>query len=385
MIMQNKKDRLERAGKFILQPGGYKAFIPKPLPPKPKIDLDQIWELLSKADRALARLDGAASTLPDPDFFVYIFSRREAELSSKIEGTQSSLIDVLEFEAKTGKPGIPEDIQEVINYIKAMNYGLKRLATLPVSLRLMREIHQKLMFEVRGAKRNPGNFRKEQNWIGPSGSPLENAIYIPPPVPDMKDALDKLERFIHAKDPMPFLIKAGLIHAQFETIHPFSDGNGRIGRLLITFLLCEKDILKRPLLYLSLYFQKHRNEYYDRLQATRERGDWEGWLEFFLRGVYEVSQDATETARKILVLRENHRNLILKRFERGAVNALSLLDKMYSTPFVNIRSVEKLTKISFKSAANLVNRLEEMGLLTEMTGRKKDRVYFYQPYISIIH
>ena len=244
-----------RAGRYITQIEGYQAFIPNPLPPSPEIVMDQeMWQLLSQADRALGRLDGSTDALPNPDLFVFMYVRKEAVLSSQIEGTQASLIDVLEFESQTLEPENPQDVAEVVNYIAALNYGLERLETLPVSLRLIREIHEKLLQNVRGSERKPGEFRDQQNWIGFAGCSLKEATYIPPPPSDMKTALDNLEKFLHDPKPMPILIKIGLAHAQFETIHPFFDGNGRVGRLLITFLLCEQNILKQPLLYICLLY-----------------------------------------------------------------------------------------------------------------------------------
>lgn len=249
-----------RAGQYVHQIEGYQAFIPSPLPPQPEILMDQeMWNLLSQADRALGRLDGATDALPNPDLFVFMYVRKEAVLSSQIEGTQASLMDVLEFESQALEPQNPQDIAEVVNYINAINHGLERLKDLPVSLRLIKEIHEKLMREVRGSERDPGEFRRSQNWIGTGGCSLKDATYVPPPPHEMLKSLDNLEKFLHSSQPMPTLIKVGLAHAQFETIHPFLDGNGRTGRLLITFLLCEQNILQRPLLYISYYFKKYRS------------------------------------------------------------------------------------------------------------------------------
>ncbi|MDQ8190741.1 Fic family protein [Roseibacillus persicicus] len=264
-----------RAGHFVLQREGYRAFIPSPLPPEPPCEIDEeTARLLSDADRALGRLDGVSSVLPSPDFFVAMYVRFEAVLSSQIEGTQSTLEDVIDYEAD--QQDSPKDVEEVVNYIAAMNHGLRRLRDdeFPLSLRLITEIHEKLLADTRGSHRNPGEFRRSQNWIGPAGCNLATASYVPPPVPEMMDALGNLEQFIHQTDDLPALIHCGLVHAQFETIHPFLDGNGRVGRLLITFLLCQRDILRYPLLYLSHYFKMHRAEYYDRLTAIRRSGDW---------------------------------------------------------------------------------------------------------------
>ncbi|MGH7863193.1 MAG: Fic family protein, partial [Candidatus Dormibacteraceae bacterium] len=306
-----RRSNLVRSGRLILQPAGYRAFIPNPLPPDPPLALDdEILDLLSRADLALGRLDGSTEILPNPDMFVAMYVQQEAVLSSQIEGTQASLVDVLEYQTTATRRKLPEDVGEVVNYVAAMNHGIARLTELPLSLRLIREIHAKLLSGVRGADRDPGEFRRSQNWIGAAGVSLDQAYYVPPPPVDMEQALGDLEKFLHDPRPVPPLVRCGLAHAQFETIHPFLDGNGRVGRLLITFLLVQQGVLRRPLLYLSLYFKQHRNEYYDRLQAIRTQGDWEAWLRFFLRGVGEVATQATETARKILRLREEHRRLI---------------------------------------------------------------------------
>lgn len=373
-----------RAGRYTRQLQGYKAFIPADLPPISPVRMDdELQMLLSDADRALGRLDGATETLPNPDLFVFMYVRKEAVLSSQIEGTQASLMDLLEFEAKAQKADHPGDVPEVVNYVAAMNQGLQRLETLPVSLRLIREIHGTLLKGVRGGDRRPGEFRTRQNWIGPENSPIERASFIPPPPRVMLDALASLERFLHDESPMPPLLKVGLAHAQFETIHPFIDGNGRVGRLLITFLLCEKKVLRRPLLYLSHYLKARRTEYYDRLQAVRDRGDWESWLKFFFRGVASVSIEATQTARRIVDLRERHRILLTSKTGRGAGNALALLETLYFRPIVSVKQVAEITGISFPNANALVEALEEHRLLVETTGRRRNRVFAYQPYLAL--
>lgn len=254
-----------------------------------------------------------------------MYVRQEAVLSSQIEGTQSTLEDVLEFEAGGRRPDRPRDVEEVVNYVRAMNHGLRLLSELPLSLRLLREIHRELLQGVRGAHRSPGEFRRSQNWIGPAGCSLDEAQFVPPPPHEMGDALHAFERFLHDREGLPSLVHCGLAHAQFETIHPFLDGNGRVGRLLITLLLCERQILARPLLYLSFYLKAHRAQYYDRLTAIRTEGDWEGWLRFFLRGVYEVSRSATDTSRAILELRERHRGEIAEL--SASNNGLRLLGR----------------------------------------------------------
>lgn len=375
-----------RSGRYIIQPAGYQAFIPNPLPPVPPIRIDnRMLKNLSRADRALGRLDGSVSNLPNPELFVFMYIRKEAVYSSQIEGTQASLTDLLELEAKVLEKNKVGDAPDVVNYVKAMNYGLKRLETLPLSLRLIREIHKRLLEGVRGGKRDPGEFRKSQNWVGPQGCSLAEATFIPPHVHEMKIALGDFETFLHLDSSLPPLIKIGLAHGQFETIHPFIDGNGRIGRLLITFLLCREDILSRPLLYLSHYFKKHRAQYYERLQAIRDNGEWEEWILFFLQGVYEVSREATETARKILRMREEHREDIIKHFGSRSGNAVKLLEHLYWHPIISIVFVRKLTGLAYGNANNLVGRFEKMGLLSEITGQKRNRKYSYKPYLELFN
>src|SRR5665811_1097292 len=297
--------RAVRAGRLIRQPAGYTAFVPTALPPDPSIVLGRLVPLLSSADQAIGRLDGVGLTLPNPDLFVAMYVRREAVLSSQIEGTQSTLDDLLAFEIDA--PGMvqPVDVSETINYVRAMNTGLRLLPSLPLSGRLIREIHGVLMQGVRGQERHPGEFRTTQNWIGPAGCTIETATFVPPSPDDMVQAFGDLETFLHDRG-LPPLVHAGLSHAQFETIHPFLDGNGRVGRLLITLLLVERGVLTRPLLYLSLFLKQNRAEYYDRLGAIRSNGDWEGWLRFFLTGVVATANDAAKAAAAIGDLRAEH-------------------------------------------------------------------------------
>ncbi|MGB6043516.1 MAG: Fic family protein [Pirellulales bacterium] len=372
-----------RAGRYVKQPTDYRAFIPADLPPNPPIAMDtELTKLLSDADRALGRLDGVSTVLPNPDLFVAMFVRQEAVLSSQIEGTQSTLQDVLAYEAEAAKDTQPGDVEEVVNYVAAMNHGLRRLPELPLSLRLMKEIHEKLLHGVRGSEWSPGDFRHSQNWIGPQGCTLATADFVPPPPHEMMQALDNLEHFIHDRESMPVLIQCGLIHAQFETIHPFLDGNGRVGRLMITFLLCERDILQRPLLYLSYYLKAHKAAYYDRLMAIRSDGDWEGWLKFFLRGVYEVSISATEVARQIMDMRERHRQLISTEVT-SASNAHKLLDHMFEKPTFSINQAKDMMGCAFATASSIVEQLEKLGLLREITGGERNRRYQYEPYVSV--
>lgn len=372
-----------RAGRYVKQLTGYRAFIPADLPPDPPVVPDaEMMRLLSDADRALGRLDGVATVLPNPDLFVAMYVRQEAVLSSQIEGTQSTLQDVLAYEADAKKESRPGDVEEVVNYVSAMNHGLRRLPELPVSLRLIKEIHERLMSGVRGSELQPGEFRRSQNWIGPQGCTLATADFVPPPPHEMHQALDNLERFIHQRDSLPLLIQCGLVHAQFETIHPFLDGNGRVGRLLITFLLCERKILLRPLLYLSHYLKGHRAEYYDRLTAIRVDGDWEGWLKFFLRGVYEVSLSATETARRILALREKHRQVLSDEFA-SASNALTLHDRMFEKPTFSVNEAKEVMGCAYGTANTIVEKLEELELVREITGQERNRRYQYEPYVRL--
>jgi len=373
-----------RAGTYQNQATGYRAFIPAPLPPDPPIAIDdELQTLLSAADRALGRLDGSVQTLPDSDLFVLMYVRKEAVLSSQIEGTQSSLNDLLRAEARIYDPDRPADVREVSNYVAALNNGLERLSDLPISVRLVREIHKRLLKDVRGAHLQPGELRKSQNWIGPSGATLNEATFIPPPPHEVPQALSDLEHFMHAKDSMPALIRIGLTHAQFETIHPFLDGNGRVGRLLITFMLCEQGILQSPVLYLSHYFKAKRADYYEHLQNIRNDGGWEAWLKFFLRGVADVSREATDTARAIVSLRETDRDKIINELGRVAGNALKVHELLFRFPLVSVNPVADMLEVSFTSANRLVERLVDIGVLVEATGNARNRVFQYQNYINI--
>ncbi|MCC5788836.1 MAG: Fic family protein [Opitutales bacterium] len=373
-----------RAGTYRRQSTGYRAFYPAPLPPDPPIRIEGDFQrLLSQADRALGRLDGSIQILPNPDLFVLMYVRKEAVLSSQIEGTQSSLQDLLAAEAKLFTPNLPKDVNEVINYVDAMNFGLARLPELPLSLRLIREIHQHLLRNVRGGTLTPGEFRRSQNWIGSGGCTLNEATFVPPPPEEVSEALGALENFLHHPGDLPALVQIGLAHAQFETIHPFLDGNGRVGRLLITFFLCEQQILQHPVLYLSHFFKQHRNEYYERLQAVRDHGDWEGWLEFFVRGVLTVSKEATETARRILDLRETHRSQITEKLGRAAGNGHRILERLYQRPVLNVLEIERLLGITYAAANSLVSRLTALGILREITGQRRHRVFRYTFYLDL--
>ncbi len=373
-----------RAGHLVKQVGGFSAFVPEPLPP-PGLDTGgKIQTLLSLADQALGRLDGVVEVVPDPNQFVFMYVRREAVLSSQIEGTHASLMDVLEYEAIRERGKARVDVREIINYIAAMEHGLNRLNDLPLSRRLMCEVHAILMKDVRGGEpqKTPGEFRRSQNWIG-GGSPA-TARFVPPPPDDVGPTFASLEKFLHGDDPLPALIKAGLAHAQFETIHPFLDGNGRTGRLLITFWLVEQGILKKPLLYPSLYFKEHRDEYIDRLQGIRDEGGWELWLEFFLDGIAQVANEATERAQQIVTLREKDRKAIASAMSRRrAGNALVLHDALFQLPMVTAKLVEEIASVTQPTASSLVNELVEMGILRELTGRSRFRVFAYDAYVGL--
>jgi Fic family protein len=372
----------DRAGDFISQREGYAAFIPKPLPPDPPLKLDpELLQLLEEAVRELGRLDGVAKVIPDPDFFVSMYVRREAVLSSQIEGTQSTLEDLLELELGADRRDPSSDAYEIANYVQAMNFGLERIQTLPLSLRLIREIHGELLRDGRGSGATPGEFRRTQNWIGPAGATLKQATFVPPPVPEMKRALHDFERYLHTDSSYSTLLDVGLAHAQFETIHPFLDGNGRVGRLLNTFLLVHRGVLRKPLLYLSYYFKLHRTEYYDRLMAVRLAGDWEGWIRFFLRGIVQTAREATETAERLFELRESHRALILEK--RFGENGLRLLSALFQRPLVNINVVAARLGVTFPTASRLVSGFEELGLLREITGQERSRMFRYEPYLAL--
>lgn len=362
------------AGRVLHVPSGdYWAYAPNPLPPK----LDWTPELvadLSDADRALGELAGLGRALVYPHLLIMPFIRREAVLSSRIEGTRASLSDLYAYEAvQLSMLESPPDVHEVHNYVRALEYGLDRLQELPLSLRLIREIHARLMEGVRGEHQTPGEFRRGQNWVGPPGCSLNEAAFVPPPVPEMQTALDAIEGFLHAPSPLPPLVRLGLVHYQFEAIHPFLDGNGRVGRLLITLLLCAWNLLSQPLLYLSAYFEAHRQDYYDLLLNVSQRGAWEAWLRFFLRAVTEQSHDAVLRAGQLQALREQYR----ERFQatRAAARLLQLVDLLFARPVASISQVAEALDVSHQSATRYVETLEREGVLREITGRARNRVY----------
>jgi len=373
-----------RAGLFVEQPGGYKAFLPRSLPPPDDLDIDdEIQYLLSKADSALARLDGVTYVLPNPDLFVAMFIKKEALLSSQIEGTRVSLKGVLEFEANFKPTDDINQINDVLNYIKAMNYGLDSIRSDPISIELINRIHKILLEGSRGYLLDPGKIRYEQNFIGSTDS-IYAAKYIPPPPEAVLQLMQDLERFIQDKDKIPPLIRTALIHAQFETIHPYLDGNGRMGRLMITFYLCSTNNLLRPLLYLSYYLKKNKEVYFELLNNIRTGGDWEAWIHFFLKGVIEVSNNAIETAKNIIQLKEDtieklaHNNI-------GSVNAVKLVDYLFDHPMVTASQAAADMHITIQTAITLLRKFEKAGIVIETTGKLRYKEYIFPSYLKIIY
>ena len=373
-----------RAGRYVAQPEGYRAFIPKPLPPDPPLDVDpEMLGLLSEADIALGRLDGTADVLPNPDLFVAMYVRKEAVLSSQIEGTQASLVELLDFEAAAPRRTVRSDVLEVLNYVAALNHAIDRVEDLPLSLRLLREVHNVLMTGVRGGGRYRGEFRTTQNWIGPPGAGPDDAVFVPPPPSQLMGALGHFETFLHTRNGMPPLVHAGLAHAQFETIHPFVDGNGRMGRLLMTFLLIHHGVLARPLLYLSYYLNEHRQQYGDGLQRVRDEGAWEDWLRFFLRGVAEVAREATATAKDVLAMQALHGDLALTHTS-GNPRASDFVDVLMRRPVITVNQAADELHVSYPTANALISKFEAIGLLRETTGQARNRRYRYQPYVDLL-
>ena len=372
-----------RAGSIKHNATGYDSFIPKALPPDPPLQIDDETQLLlSEADRKLGRLDGITQVLPNPELFVAMYVNKEAVLSAQIEGTQASLANLLiDNPAQSTVNYSPDGISEVVNYVTAMKWGLKNLARLPLSLRLIREIHTQLLKDVRGFNKHPGEFRTSQNWIGPAGCTLATAVYVPPEPDELLPALYSLEEYIRSKSNIPALIKIALIHAQFETIHPFLDGNGRMGRLLITFWLCEQKILSQPLLYLSYYFKLYRSEYYEELMNVRLNGDWESWIKFFLKGVAFVADEAINTAKEILRLRERS----LSKIANENSNYIKLLDILFENPVVTKKEVAKVLKISTNTAGSIVSSFCRLGILQDTTPNKQRyKRYLFGEYFELL-
>jgi len=359
------------------------AFVPPGLPPVPAVRMDRLYSRLEAANRAIGRLDGVASILPDTPLFLYMYVRKEALLSSQIEGTQSSLSDLLLFESEDA-PGVPlDDVQEVSNYIGAMNHGLNRIREgFPLSLRLIREIHEALLSKGRGSTKQPGEFRRSQNWIG--GTRPGNAVFVPPPPENVPQLLTDMERFIHdGVTDLPPMVKVALIHAQFETIHPFLDGNGRIGRLLITALFEHWGLLAEPLMYLSGYLKKHQAEYYRRLSNIRSDGDWESWVTFFLEGVCVAAADAEQSIIEVASLVAADRKRLLQSPKAGPAS-YRLFEMLPMMPRFTIERVRQKLDTSFPTATAAVKVLEDLGIVTEMTGQKKNRSYSYQAYVELL-
>jgi Fic family protein len=371
--MDPKDFSSEAPGRIIRTPKGYWAFLLNSLPPT--IDWSpSLISALGEAERNLGRLASLADTLPSPHILVRPFIRQEAVLSSRIEGTRATLEDLYQYESEQiSFFESTSDVREVSNYVRAMDYGLERLQTLPVSLRLIREMHRILMEGVRGEHLTPGEFRRSQNWIGPPGSTIESATIVPPPVDEMNQALDALEKFIHAPSDIPQLVRAGLIHYQFEAIHPFLDGNGRVGRLLVILLLIEWRLISQPLIYLSAFFETHRLDYYERLLAVSQRGAWENWLLFFLKGISSQSQDAITRIERLGRLRNAYQERLST--ERTAARLLQTLDVLFERPILNIRQLEAALDVPYRTAQRYVERLEEIGILREVTGLARNRLY----------
>jgi Fic family protein len=382
--MQREDFSSEAPGRLVSVEEGRWAFVPGPLPPNLEYG-PTLVAVLSEADRALGELAGLGRTLPNPYLLTRPFLRREAVLSSRIEGTRASLVDLFAFEVEPplfAEPERSDDVQEVQNYVRALEHGMARLEDLPISQRLLREMHAVLMEAVRGQQRDPGEVRRVQNWIGPPGAPLDEATYVPPPPAEIPAALSALERYIHGDTGLPPLMEIALVHYQFEAIHPFLDGNGRIGRLLITLMLIERDLLPEPLLYLSAYFERHRGAYYDHLLAVSQNGEWEGWLLFFLRGVSVEARDASLRAGKLFELRETYRERLQR--EGARPNLLTAVNHLFANPVTSIRELAEVLGVSFEAARRLVSSLEERDVLEEITGRRRNRVYAASEILQVL-
>ena len=361
----------------------YRCYLPPPLPPSPAVKLEPMMTLLERAGYAVGGLNGISSILPNPELFLYMFVRKEALVSSQIEGTQCSLSDILRDEAGDETEASFDDVREVSCYVDAMEYGLARMNEgFPLSLRLIREIHARLLAQGRGAGKQPGEFRTSQNWIG--GTRPGNAMYVPPPPDRLMEFLGPFELFLHEEDPpLPVLVRAAMVHMQFETIHPFLDGNGRLGRLLITLLLCHAGVLREPLLYLSLYLKQNRSEYYRLLQEVRERGNWEDWIRFFLRGVQETAEQSVETARRILALLANDRRRV-EDSGQAASSTLRVFQVLDRSPVVTIPRVAEKTGLSYPTVQAAIDRLEKLEILGRYGSGKRNKRYAYRAYLDIL-
>jgi len=368
-----------QAGRLVRTARGYDAFVPAPLPPEIQYD-DELVLALSKADASLSELSGLGRLLPNPHLLIAPYVRKEAVLSSKIEGTTTDLSELLQDEAGSELPTRdPDDVREVRNYVRALEYGVVRLKNLPLSLRLVRELHEKLMRGVRGDRATPGELRRSQNWIGAPRSTPDTATYVPPPVEELQGCLDEWEKFLHVRDRIPDLVQCALMHEQFEAIHPFLDGNGRVGRLLITLFLIERERLSQPLLYLSAYIERNRSEYYQLLQGIRTAGDWRSWILYFLRGISEISSEAVSRSGRLMNLRERLREKVA-----GKRNASLLLERLFENPYVTVAGAAKLLKVSNPTARQAVARLQSAGVLSETTGREWGRLYLARQIFRIL-
>ncbi len=369
------------SGRVMRTPQGYWAFVPHPLPPPLPFDNETV-SLLSEADRGLGTLAGIGRLLPNPHLLIAPYIRREAVLSSRIEGTQASLSDLLFFEAAEEEPPRAPDVREVRNYVLALEYGLERLKHLPLSLRLVREIHARLMRGVRGGRAKPGEFRQTQNWIGPPGCTLADATFVPPPVAEMTEALGAWEKFLHQEKDLPPLMQCALMHYQFEALHPFVDGNGRVGRLLITFFLCERGHLSQPLLYLSVFFERYREEYYARLLEVSKSGAWLGWIQFFLRGLATQACDAVANAQRLLALQQRYREQIQQR--KASATTLAVVDELFLNPYITTTSLAERLGVTYPTAQAAIDRLVNARILREVTGRQRNRVYCAEELLRTI-
>lgn len=373
-----------RAGKYEKQPDGFSAFIPTPLPPNPRIRFtNNLQQALLQAERALDRLNGSVQTLPKPERFEYMYIRHEAVMSSKIEGRQSTLLDLLASEAQISTSKYSNDLQEVLNYKNAMKYSLKQIKTVPSLTPISLEIHRRLLQNTKVASPSAGTFRTKQNWIGPSGCSVHNAVFVPPPPNLIEPQMRALDQFVDNGGGLPPLVKIGLVHAQFETIHPFLNDNGLVSRLLVTLLLHKNQIAEKPVLNLSWFFNRHRQEYYDKLQMVRNEGNWEDWLLFFLRAVREVSKYSAATVRRILEIHEENRQVINEQLGRLAANGHRVLDRLFEFPFVSVNEVRKLTGTTFAAANALVARMVDCGLLLDYTERYRNRRYLLYKYVDL--
>ncbi|HSW81313.1 MAG TPA: Fic family protein [Candidatus Saccharimonas sp.] len=370
-------------GKFVTQPAGFKAFIPDAFPPTtPLVFRSQTQLLAADATLALGKLDGIAQLIPDIDFFIYMYVRKEATLSSNIEGTKATMHDSLKADLNITE-GVPRDVENILHYVKAVNYGLSRLKSMPLILRVIRELHEQLMAETaEGVGKTPGEIRKTQNWIG--GTRPDNADFVPPPVHELGRVLSDFENFLNKKQSYPALINAALMHAQFETIHPFLDGNGRTGRLLITMYLCRQKVLEYPILYLSEYFKRHRDTYFDRLSAYHNKGEVNEWVEFFLEGVAEVAREATDVSKHIITIREQDMTIVHALGGKQAPTAVKLLKGLYSQPIVDVAAAEKITGLSRPAANQLIKKFVNLGILQPTDeAATYGRQFAYQNYIRL--